>query len=479
MIQGDRRALIGWAAVLIACSSGQKTTAGRGAVEIAPPVEVTPPPKAPPQGASNSGAERPVPPKEMPAGPREAYRATVDAYNRFDPAAYFDGFVDPLECFYGEKRLPVERLRHRRRDHFESHGGRLTVDVLRVIEQTDRTAILVDRGSWRDHLDRTGRHEKVIAMALRQGRWRITAETNRKHARCLGDTLDRGSLPPRDGDDREPRRPPPDRPFEGSWRLFLDDGEIWDLRFHTDGKTTAADATRLRPAPASAPSAPVRLSNHSNATLTLATGDGRRYHLWLNDRQGFAAGLWHRESPSGPAAGEVVGVRDRRELSPPPLPKLARSRHLAALVWDDAIGTPIVSMSAASNHMADDERNVLEQIGPMAVVVHGTSTNTLDYWDRETLAGADLKFLFCQLGNCFFELEAEFARCDAVYDGPKLVTVDNPVKQSCRVGDVPRCGRGRRAFDAFVAGYDAFLETCRIAPPASRLFTEVYPPTSE
>jgi len=124
---------------------------------------------------------------EAVAQARSAYQRVMRAYNRGDAASYFDGFADPLRCFYGDADVPLARVRQRRRTE-----GTLAVAGMKLLAAREvdgaRELVFVDRGFYSPAAggERQVLHEKIVALREVEGDWEVVVETNRGGLECAG-----------------------------------------------------------------------------------------------------------------------------------------------------------------------------------------------------------------------------------------------------------------------------------------------------
>lgn len=142
---------------------------------------------------------------------REAYAATIDAFNRVNRDEYFAGFSFPLACFYGKPDHTEEQFRAARGKHFPEgepppefeghepeHGG-VSVEVLVTVRASPEEVVLIDFGLYGASEDWgiPRLHEKVILMRPDAGKWKIAGEFGKKIGKCdpaLETPIDRPEL---------------------------------------------------------------------------------------------------------------------------------------------------------------------------------------------------------------------------------------------------------------------------------------------
>lgn len=123
---------------------------------------------------------------------REAYRSTLEAFERGDARGYFGSFARRQVCFYGGPGVPLARIRAQRgpllaRNRRSPGSYRLESEELRVELEAEDRVLLRDRGRYgRRGRERT--HSKLVLMVRSDGRWRIAGEAGPR-SRCYGELL--------------------------------------------------------------------------------------------------------------------------------------------------------------------------------------------------------------------------------------------------------------------------------------------------
>ena len=111
----------------------------------------------------------------------QAYRASIDAYNRGDRQAYVASYEFPMRCYYNLSDYTQSDFESgSRMDRFERPDSVQYSPVVEVVDvQTDRV-VLTDTG----RIGTGHNHTKLIVMHRTNDGWRIVTEMGRSAHEC-------------------------------------------------------------------------------------------------------------------------------------------------------------------------------------------------------------------------------------------------------------------------------------------------------
>jgi hypothetical protein len=113
----------------------------------------------------------------------DAYRGILNSYVARDAEAYFAGFTDPMECFYGKTGVTAAALRRQREGAFD-YGDTIHSHELQVLSASPSEVALED---WGDSgLGGAEWHDKIIVLRAKGGRWKIAVEGGARRNPCPG-----------------------------------------------------------------------------------------------------------------------------------------------------------------------------------------------------------------------------------------------------------------------------------------------------
>jgi hypothetical protein len=114
----------------------------------------------------------------------DAYGSIVAAYSRQDAKAYFEGFADPVKCFYGQAAVTVGDLQRRRGVSPDTENKVESYDI-QVLSTSSGEVALEDWGVWGG--DGPMRwYDKIIVLRAEAGSWKIASEGGARRDTCPG-----------------------------------------------------------------------------------------------------------------------------------------------------------------------------------------------------------------------------------------------------------------------------------------------------
>ena len=115
---------------------------------------------------------------------RAGYAAAIDAFEARDADRYFASFAQTLRCFYGQRSVPLTRVRAARQRAIATYrAGSMVIDSLEVVLRSPDRVVLLDRGSIGQVA-----HQKAILMVRHGDRFVIAGEGG-VGSRCYAELL--------------------------------------------------------------------------------------------------------------------------------------------------------------------------------------------------------------------------------------------------------------------------------------------------